>query len=577
MTLITRWAALVKWSSPKLPAALSLLVLLVVLMIAMVREFAWSSDDMVYFAPAEVVLGGESHPLLDKLRDNPNLALDDIMGFLPKRRHYQPKKRLFVSRHEVTNGQYQQFLSKIGSQPQSIANFAHPDINTNHNFRPASLRDIKYNGRQQPIVNLDWHDAYAFCRFINMRLPTADEFEAVYRFEAKLRQPGEFDQPEQPATDNQAITREVIPRNVGSHPSQRGIFHDIIGNVMEWVQPEQGRHFLMGYSYKQYPKPNTAAYFYPFKRAYHAANDFENDYGLRCVYEVDHADFQLDNLPPATVARDGTSCWRTKSHLGKTEFDLVTQDNAFQAKHGNPFPNQLCELPQKSWSLGPDLDLTTVDLIHQNPLGNALYLLGPASQTVSLPAFWLDRREVSVSDYQRFVNTSKPAKKLHAHPETPTDIDHRPLNWAQQLQRQQPDNLDNLDNPLDNPLDNKSQPVTGVDWWSAFAYCSWQNKHLPFAAQWESAVGGIDGRIYAWGNDSQAAENIKDITPQGVSGLSREVSEWTASFMAGSDAAVVKGGSDFFDWRVFGRAYVELKLPRHIKSPAVGFRCAKSA
>ncbi len=58
---------------------------------------------------------------------------------------------------------------------------------------------------------------------------------------------------------------------------------------------------------------------------------------------------------------------------------------------------------------------------------------------------------------------------------------------------------------------NPSQPVVGITWFEARAYCSWLSAVtqrefcLPSEAEWESAARGTNGMIYPWGNDWDAA------------------------------------------------------------------------
>ena len=88
-----------------------------------------------------------------------------------------------------------------------------------------------------------------------------------------------------------------------------------------------------------------------------------------------------------------------------------------------------------------------------------------------LGTFWIDRYEVTYSQYMKFVEA-----KEHRKPGPPS-------RYARNFEK----------------LRGPNQPVTYVSWADAQEYCQWKGKRLPREKEWEKAMRGTDGRTWPWG------------------------------------------------------------------------------
>jgi gamma-glutamyl hercynylcysteine S-oxide synthase len=139
---------------------------------------------------------------------------------------------------------------------------------------------------------------------------------------------------------------------------------------------------------------------------------------------------------------------------------------------------------------------------------------------VFLDSYLMDKYEVSNKDYGEFVKTK-------GHP--------APSYW---------------DDPR---LNHPEQPVVGVNWYDAWAYCEYRGKRLPTEAEWEKAARGPYGNLYPWGNEFDPARvnyGKNHDTTMPVDSYPEGASYYGLYNMAGN---VFEWVSDWYDPRYYGR------------------------
>lgn len=185
---------------------------------------------------------------------------------------------------------------------------------------------------------------------------------------------------------------------------------------------------------------------------------------------------------------------------------------------------------------------------------------------VHLPAYRMDRFEVTNQDYARFVDATG------YRPSHPRDyLKHwtasgRYPEWAALF------------------------PVVWVSQEDAEAYCHWRGLRLPSEEEWEKAARGKDGLLFPWGNRLPTAETTnsnspqmepvgnrpEDRSPDGVYDLGGNVAEWTGTRILhdGNEVAVVRGGSYRTALRETLTFHRDLSLAPGDRTDWIGFRCA---
>jgi iron(II)-dependent oxidoreductase len=101
--------------------------------------------------------------------------------------------------------------------------------------------------------------------------------------------------------------------------------------------------------------------------------------------------------------------------------------------------------------------------------------------------FWIDLTEVTNAQYAAFLNAS------------PEGLDPYP-EWIRLGEEAQPEIL-LINEHWAAKAGFQNDPVHGVNWLGASAYCEWKGGRLPTESEWEFAARGPDGLIYPWGNE----------------------------------------------------------------------------
>ncbi|MEI6562042.1 MAG: SUMF1/EgtB/PvdO family nonheme iron enzyme [Verrucomicrobiota bacterium] len=221
------------------------------------------------------------------------------------------------------------------------------------------------------------------------------------------------------------------------------------------------------------------------------------------------------------------------------------------------------------WTLFRNTERDTTAMV-KIPAGEFIYQNGQKAVTGE---FWIDKYEVTIGQYQRFLDALKenPTTEYDSPDQPKAKTNHIPDNnahdwtiWYGRAKAAKPARFVPID---------LNCPIFNVDYWDAYAFAKWAGKRLPTEQEWEKAARGTDGRRYPWGTEfnpkkanlgkdyiplpgpnakgtvdgyfwwNPVDEMTGDCSPYGVIGMLGNVAEWTDTRDPQTRNPVVRGGS----------------------------------
>jgi tetratricopeptide (TPR) repeat protein len=189
---------------------------------------------------------------------------------------------LYIDKYEVTNAQYKRFLDK------------NPNLTPPPHWKKGIYEEGKDN---YPVVNVNWYVAALYCKSIDKRLPTEEEWEKGFRGDKGFEYPWGNIFKSEIVNSGEAGFGKLTP--VGSFEEGRSPYgiYDMAGNAKEWTDSEykgennqssfhgEGHKIIRGGSFKSGMEEVKAT-----KRGYAPPVYADMDVGFRCARDKSVSD-----------------------------------------------------------------------------------------------------------------------------------------------------------------------------------------------------------------------------------------------------------------------------------------------
>ncbi|MCH7623971.1 MAG: SUMF1/EgtB/PvdO family nonheme iron enzyme, partial [Nitrospinae bacterium] len=140
----------------------------------------------------------------------------------------------WIDIYEVTNEKYLQFVLAAGHRPALDDACKTKKCGDGNLWKGTVVPD---SIERQPVTQVNWFDAAAYCQWRGKRLPSEAEWEKAARGIDGNVYPWGFDLPPGKATYKRKWRGQFTMTDVGSYSSGASVYgiYDMAGNVWEWV------------------------------------------------------------------------------------------------------------------------------------------------------------------------------------------------------------------------------------------------------------------------------------------------------------------------------------------------------
>lgn len=163
----------------KVSSAIRIVLLALLFFLALSCGGKQVQNELILVPEGTAVIGADKEEIERYVKESEKIRVrpHDFRDETPQ--HMIKVGSFHLDKYEVTNAHYREFLEYVTrTNDHSKCHWAE---GKNKKHTPSFWSNADYNQDDQPVVGVDWYDAYAYATWAGKRLPTEVEFERAAR------------------------------------------------------------------------------------------------------------------------------------------------------------------------------------------------------------------------------------------------------------------------------------------------------------------------------------------------------------------------------------------------------------